>query len=146
MGLPAFATGLPVTLSNSGDLSLAGTSGVDFPKNVGPVVTQDPRSAGSTGPNQYFARSAFSAQVLGTLGNANRRFFHGPGFNNWDFGLHKDTAIRENMNLQFRAEFFNMFNHAQFTNPNGNYARSRFGLVSTALPPRIGQLSLKLVW
>ena len=50
------------------------------------------------------------------------------------------------MTLQFRAEFFNIFNHAQFTNPSGNFNSSRFGLVGSARDPRIGQLSLKFLW
>ena len=50
-------------------------------------------------------------------GNSNRRFFHGPGIDNWDFALHKGTQITEKAALEFRAEFFNVFNHAQFTSP-----------------------------
>jgi len=58
--------------------------------------------------------------------------------------LLKDTKITEGINLQFRAEFFNVFNHAQFLTPNGNINNPAFGLVTAAAPPRIGQLSLKL--
>ena len=54
--------------------------------------------------------------------------------------------IREHMALQFRAEFFNVFNHTQFNNPNGNFNSSQFGLVTSAQNPRIGQLSLKFLW
>jgi len=50
------------------------------------------------------------------------------------------------MALQFRAEFFNTFNHAQFRNPAGNFADGRFGEVTEARDPRIGQLSLKFLW
>src|SRR6185312_1386831 len=108
---------------------------------------QDPRLPGPEGdPNRYFNKTAFRSEPLGGVGNSSRRFFHGPGFNNWDFGLHKDTRIRESMSLQFRAEFFNIMNHAQFNNPNGNFASSRFGLVSSAKDPRIGQMSLKFLW
>jgi hypothetical protein len=74
------------------------------------------------------------------------RAFHGPRFNNWDIGLHKDTAIREHTSLQFRAEFFNVFNHAQLNPPVGNFNSSQFGEVTSALSPRIGQLSLKFSW
>ena len=65
--------------------------------------------------------------------------------NNWDFALHKDPAIREGMKLQFRTEFFNFFNHAQFNNPNGNFAGSLFGYVNSAWDPHIGQMSLKFL-
>jgi hypothetical protein len=90
-------------------------------------------------------------------GTANRRFFHGPGINNWDFAVLKNTMLTERLNLQFRAELFNIFNHAQFDTPTGianSFAQvansgpfipsGSFGQVSGAAPPRIGQLSLKL--
>ena len=85
-------------------------------------------------------------EPLGGIGNANRRFFHGPGFNNWDFGLHKLTRVTESVAFLVRAEFFNLFNHTQFNNPNGNFTSSNFGRVTSAKDPRIGQLSVKLIW
>jgi hypothetical protein len=72
-----------------------------------------------------------------------RRFFHGPGINNWDFAFHKNTRITERVLLEFRGELFNAFNHAQFTNPDGDVA-GNIGLVTNARDPRIGQLALKL--
>ena len=83
---------------------------------------------------------------LGTLGTSRRRFFSGPGLNNWDIALLKDTFITESVNLQFRAEAFNAFNHAQFQLPDGNINSSSFGFVTNANPPRIMQLSLKLLF
>ncbi len=62
---------------------------------------------------------AFGPSALGTEGDARRRFFHGPGINQWDFALLKDTKITERFDLQFRAEFFNIFNHTQFLTPSG---------------------------
>jgi len=62
----------------------------------------------------YFLPSAFATNTdLGTFGTANRRFFHGPGFNNTDFGFLKQTVIKENYAFDLRVEFFNIFNHAQ---------------------------------
>ncbi len=145
-GITRFASGFPVNLSQSGDRSLIGSSGTDVPNFVGPLVTQDARLPGPTRPNMFFAKSAFASGPLGWFGNSNRRFFHGPGLNNWDFSVHKDTRIREGMELQFRAEFFNFFNHAQFNNPNGNFNSSLFGYVTSARDPRIGQMSMKFRW
>jgi hypothetical protein len=102
--------------------------------------------AAANGQHLYFSKSAFVSGPLGGFGNANRRFFHGPGFNNWDMALHKDTRIAESMTIQFRAEFFNLFNHAQFSLPNGNFNSSLFGAVTSARDPRIGQMSLKFLW
>ena len=81
--------------------------------------------------------------TLGVPGNANRRFFHGPGLNNWDMGLLKNEQITERTELQFRGEFFNVFNHAQFLAPAGSFIASNFGQVTAARDPRIGQVSVK---
>src|SRR5580704_13345241 len=153
-GITRFATGLPVTLVENDDHSLLGTGfggpitlAVDTPDFVGPLQITDPRKTGG----QYFSPAAFGPSALGTQGDSRRRFFHGPGINNWDFALLKDTQITERVNLQFRGEFFNLFNHAQFLTPSGITGfsggaptSSSFGFVPGTLPGRIGQLSLKL--
>jgi hypothetical protein len=56
------------------------------------------------------------------LGNGGRNEIYGPGLVNFDFSLFKDTKIKENLNLQFRAEFFNVFNHSNFNSPIDNSA------------------------
>jgi len=160
-GITRFSTGLPVTLVETDDNSLLGTGGagaislpIDTPNvAAGSLRISDPRSA--TTP--YFNTSLFSPEALGTLGNARRRFFSGPGLNNWDMALLTDTIIREGMNLEFRAELFNAFNHAQFGLPDGNITDTQtvspdtgrllgFGTIQSANPPRIMQLSLKLLF
>ena len=88
----------------------------------------------------------FSRPALGYFGTSNPRPYHGPGFNNWNIGLHKDTQIRESAQLQIRAEFFNAFNHTQFNGPNGNIQSSRFGYIGSAKDPRIGQVAVKLIF
>jgi Carboxypeptidase regulatory-like domain/TonB dependent receptor len=148
-GITRFSTGNPVTLFEVDDRSLLGTAGagaislpVDRPNfTAGPLNKGNPRTG-----NPYFNTSLFSAEDLGTVGTANRRFFAAPGLNNFDAALLKDTAIREALRLEFRAELFNAFNHAQFGQPDGNFNSSTFGIVSTANPPRIMQLSLKLLF
>ncbi|HKF25632.1 MAG TPA: hypothetical protein VKB24_06635 [Candidatus Acidoferrum sp.] len=124
------------------------------------MVTQDPRKADptdSTRTNIYFEPEAFGTGPIGQFGNANRQFFHGPGINNTDFGLSKRTLIRESMAFEFRVEFFNIFNHAQFNNPDGSFICSReenpgcdpgtFGQVTgTRFNGREGQISAKFYW
>lgn len=146
-GITRFATGLPVTLVDNGDTSLLGTAfggpitlGVDTPNLVAPLVKMNPRNNPS---HLYFSPSSFAAATVGQIGTADRRFFHGPGINNWDMALLKNTALTERMNLQFRAEFYNIYNHAQFVSPEGRLINT-MGVVSVARDPRIGQLSLKL--
>ena len=162
-GITRFATGLPVTVIETDDRSLLGTSfggpiilPVDTPNLLSSVQLMNPRN----NPNHYFfTTSSFGADNLGQEGTANRRSFHGPGINNWDFALLKNTQLTERLNLQFRAELFNVFNHAQFITPSGLVSFSctnvtetstctqnagSFGEVTQAQQPRIGQLSLKL--
>lgn len=138
-GITRFTTGFPVTLSENDDASLCGCGGADVPNyDHQPIHFLDIRKTG-----QWFDTSPFSPEITGTFGNSNRRFFHGPGINNWDFALHKSTPITEKTNLEFRAEYFNVFNHAQFSSVTGNILGS-FGAVTGARAARIGQVALKL--
>jgi hypothetical protein len=152
-GITRFSTGFPIQLNQgTGDASLAGSSSTDMPNRVGPVVVVNPRKPNPNCPTTdgtgcYFLPSAFAVNTdLGTFGTANRRFFHGPGFNNTDFGILKRTQIKENFAFDLRFEFFNIFNHAQFMNPGGNISGSSFGVVTNARDPRIGQVSAKFYW
>jgi len=142
-GITRFATGFPIEIWTSGDRSLRGTAGLDRPDFVGPLTILDnPRE----GVHRWFATEGFVQQQLGTFGTSNRRFFHGPGWNNWNLSINKETAIRESARIQIRADFFNSFNHTQFGNPSGRYGNSVFGRITSARAPRIMQLGAKLVW
>ena len=82
-----------------------------------------------------------------TFGNAGPGIVGGPDQVNFDFALIKRTAFgpEESRNLEFRAEFFNLFNHTQFANPDGAFNDATFGVIdSTSVAPRIIQLALKL--
>jgi hypothetical protein len=152
-GITHFSTGFPVTLLNYGDNSLLGAEpnginnyGVDEPQYTpGPLnVNSNPRNG-----NSYFNTSLFALQPLGTPGNSMRRFFHGPGLDNYDMALMKSVPLTESKSLQFRMEAFNVFNHAQFFGPasvNGNISSSTFGEVVGATPPRLLQAALKLIF
>lgn len=153
-GITRFATGLPVFVTEQDDRSLLGTggtgptgSGIDAPNfTPGPLKITDPRKenlTASAAQATYFNTSLFSSENLGQLGTANRRFFHGPGINNWDLGLFKELRLTESKSVEFRAEFFSVFNHAQFGNPDGNFIESNFGLVTGAGGERIGQVAMK---
>jgi len=93
-----------------------------------------------------------SATIIGTFGNAGRNIIQGPGFQNWDISIFKTFPIREAMQLQFRAEIFNAFNHAnpEFTNPEAfventatELGSATFGFPGYTRPPRQIQLALK---
>jgi len=152
-GITRFSTGFPIQMNQSeDDLTLWGSSATDMPNRIGPVQTVNPRDANANCPTSdgtgcYFLSNAFEVNTTpGTFGTANRRFFHGPGFNNTDFGLLKHTTIKENLAFDIRLEFFNIFNHTQFKNPGGNISDSSFGVVSGTRDPRIGQFSIKFYW
>ena len=89
----------------------------------------------------------FTPDALGTPGDSSRRFFYGPGIDNFDLALHKTTKITEGKSVEIRLETFNTFNHAQFYGVNavdGNIDSPTFGRVLQAAPPRIMQVAAKL--
>ncbi len=163
-GVTSLQTGFPIGLSDSGFHSLQCSATIsdfgcwDRPNIVAPVQTfSNPRilqklprvnCAGATvtpatGQNFYFDPMSFRCEALGTVGNAGRNLFHGPGINNTDLSFYKDTTITEKTKLQLRVDLFNAFNHAQFSNPSGNVNSSLFGRITTTrIPARITQLSV----
>jgi len=164
-GITSFATGAPVSIYQSNDYSLRGNgrnspqaSYTDEPMYVGggaTYINKNPRKQyvdenTMTLVNPYFNPALFSAEPFGGQGNANRRSFHGPGVNNWNLALMKDVKLTESKRLEIRAEFFNVFNHAQFygnNNVEGDFSAgaSTFGGVfSAGNAERIGQLGAKL--
>lgn len=153
-GITRFATGFPVYLVENDDNSLLGTFGtgqgntIDVPNRLeGALDITNPRLGDpATGTHPYFNTSLFTKEAIGQLGNSSRRFFHGPGFNDWDLILAKDLSLTESKTLQFRAEFFNAFNHAQFENPSGDILNSAFGYVTNAQAARVGQLAVKFLF
>ena len=68
-------------------------------------------------PNQWFNPSIFNLPAPGSFGNAGRNILCGPGLENVDFSVTKRTKLSDRAELQFRAEFFNLFNHANFNVP-----------------------------
>ena len=152
-GISRFSSGFPITLVNNSDNSLLGTnpnginnSSVDEPEYSGGALklNSNPRN-GIT----YFNPEDFSLQPLGTPGNSPRRFFYGPGAENFDLALSKKFDLKESMSLLFRLEAFNAFNHAQFFGPlsvNGTLGSSSFGQVVSAAPPRIVQAAIKVTF
>ncbi len=149
-GVTRLTSGLPVTLYNNTDSSLLGSmpnginnNGVDTPEYASGnlAVNTNPRKG-----LPAFDTSLFSVPALGTIGDAPRRFFYGPGMENFDMALQKEFSVGESRLLQFRLEAFNVFNHAQFfgaASVNGNISSTGFGQIVNAMPPRQVQMALK---
>jgi hypothetical protein len=155
-GITRFASGFPVYILETDDHSMLGTSGtgqgndIDEPNRaLGSLDIKNPRtevlpSSGQPGQNPYFNTALFSEEPVGQLGNSSRRFFAGPGWNNFDLSLTKEVHLTESMKLEFRAEFFNAWNHAQFGGPQGGInGNPTFGYVTSANAGRIGQIGAK---
>ncbi len=152
-GITRFSTGLPVTLFNYGDNSLLGAEpnginnfGVDEPDVAAGSLDSESQSSQRA---VYFNAALFSDNALGTPGNASRRYFHGPGMENFDMALLKNLRLTESKSLQFRLEAFNVFNHAQFFGPqavDGNISSGTFGQVVSAAAARLAQVGAKLIF
>jgi hypothetical protein len=141
---------MPVTLFNNDDTSLIGSmpnginnNGVDTP-NYTPgnlKLNHNPRN------NSYaFNTALITIPAVGDNGTARRRFFYGPGSDNFDASLEKKLRLGESRSLLLRLEAFNVFNHAQFFGPNavnGNPDSTNFGKIINANAPRQLQLAAK---
>ena len=103
-------------------------------------------------PNQWYNPNAFSLPQVGTYGTLGRGTFNGPGLAELDLSLFKNTAITERVGLQFRAEFFNALNHANFGTPNatvfssGAISSSAGVITTTATTSRQIQFGLKMIF
>ncbi|MEO8025951.1 MAG: carboxypeptidase regulatory-like domain-containing protein [Bryobacteraceae bacterium] len=142
-GIISLQSGGPLTISSGIDNSLSGI-GADRADIVGdPNISGDRTKAQQI--LQYFNTSAFTVNAVGTFGNLGRGTMRGPGYSNVDFSMFKKFAMpyKESHSIEFRAEAFNLFNHATLGNPNTNRSSSQFGRIVSAGDPRILQFGLR---
>ena len=93
---------------------------------------------------QWFNPAAFAVNDLGTFGDVARGAYYGPSLHSWDMGMFKNFRFTNDMNVQFRAEFFNVFNH-----PNNPTAIGGDGVLLTrnsGSAARVMQVGLRLIW
>ncbi len=138
-------SGFPVFIVDSSN-----NSGVNFQNNGNslnrPNQVCNPNS-GTQSLSSFFNASCFAAPPTGELGNASRTPVSGPNFINTDFSAIKHIPIRETIRLDFRAEFFNLFNHAQFGLPGADINSATFGAISSTVNnPRVIQFALKVAF
>jgi len=100
--------------------------------------------------NSWFDTTIYSLPEPGTYGTLGYNSAgRGLGINNIDFGLHKEFRVKamgEGGRIEFRTEWFNIFNHTQFDSVGTTFGTSTFGRVTTARDARTGQMALKLYW
>ncbi len=115
------------------------------PHNSSIVNTTTSASNTTARDHYWFNPNSFTRSAFGTQGNAGRNLLRGPGIANFDWGFYKSTAITESTHLELRFEFYNLFNHTQFSQSgiNTGLSSSNFGRESSALDPRIIQLAAK---
>lgn len=151
-GIVAMQSGAPLGIGlsfvNAVDTTGSPTDGARVNVVENPILVKDERTF-----SKNFNTAAFRPPAVGTFGNAPRFVIRGPGLNNWDMSVYKNVPLyRERVKLQVRGEFYNAFNHTQFTNWNtsatfdaqGNQANALFGQATAAAPARRIQVALRL--
>ncbi len=146
----SFNSGQPFSVTDGTDVSLTG-EGSDRP-NVIAGVPSLPHTLNSWFNPAAFAGSCALAayattpgcQTPGTFGNAGRDIFHNPGSIQWDMSASRIFQYRERYRFEFRGEFFNIMNHANWNGPSSAINSSTFGQITGFGGPRLIQLSLKL--
>ena len=158
-GITTFQHGTPVAVYDSAFSSLTCNLSFTFygcpdrPNQVAPAASGNPRTYTiNGGSNYWFNPASFAAPAPGVIGNASRNPLYGPGINNFDLSLIKDIPLAgEDKYIELRLEAFDVFNHAQFANPIGDFNAPNFGqvtsvnqLISSESGARVLQLAGKI--
>jgi hypothetical protein len=150
-GIATFSSGAPlgVGFSNVQAIDITGspTDGARIVVTGNPILPRAERSF-----ERFFNTSAFAVPAVGTIGNAARTVIRGPGTHNYDLTAYKNFTIHERFRTQFRAEFYNAFNHTQWSaldtgarfDAQGRQVNQQFGQVTATRPGRRIQLALRI--
>jgi len=157
-GIATFQTGTPFTVF-SGSGSSGENTFLERGDLIGPIHLYPARSLHNfdpsvqnadcmpgavTGGHFYFDPTAFSCNnAIFTFGTSGRNIIRGPGRNSFDLTVGRTFKLAESKSIEFRSEFFNAFNHAQFFNPDHTGFDNNFGQITQARDPRLIQLALK---
>jgi hypothetical protein len=144
-GIVTAQTGDPLTVVAGADIS---QTGLNADRGVQTGSAFSGNACGSTVPCVSFLNpGGFQLPAAGTFGNIGKGSMRGPGYFNWDMSLSKVFPIHgDRIRIVFRAEYFNVFNRANFNDPGVSLSGSGFGQILSAQDPRIGQMSLKLLF
>ncbi len=156
-GIAFFQTGTPFTIFSDIDSSNEQIN-LDRADLIGPIRYFPARSQRSFDPalggnclgaattgNFFFDPTAFDCLNVPTFshGNSGRNILRGPGRNDFDLSVGRTFKLSESKTIEFRSEFFNAFNHAQFFNPDHFGGTGTFAQLTQARDPRIMQFALK---
>ena len=143
-----YQSGFPIRLQDQDDSELQSSiffESANTPQlTVGNHVTfLNPKTSPG---NLFFDTTNITDSNLGTFGNLPHSLCCGPPISNTDLVVAKKTRINEHFDTEFRSEFYNLFNHTQFDNPDGNFSDSTFGQILKARDPRVLQFGLKILF
>ena len=163
-GITTFQTGFPIRITSSSDNELQDSFDFELPGQPDQLAKFRTQHAQSNG-NYFFNPNSFTENatdptqtpcsvsvfygcydpsLLGRIGFSPRTICCGPHISNTDFAVLKNIPVTEGTHFEFRAELFNIFNHTQFFNPDGNSSDGpQFGQVTQARDPREVQFALK---
>jgi hypothetical protein len=146
-GILTVQSGRPFTIALLPEIdnSNTGIGSLGFGANNRPMRTAD-GELDNPNPDRWFDASAFSFAKYGSFGNSGRNILDGPSYQDLSLSLMKDSALKEDLRIQFRAEFFNSLNHANFGLPDIFLGSPTFGRVQSAASPRRIQFGLKLIF
>ncbi len=136
-------SGQPYDIASGGDPANVG-GGSQRAENIG-----NPNTGFTQSRLEWFNTAAFTLPAPYTFGNEGRNNLTGPPFKNLDFSVYKDFLLMERLRLQFRTEFFNIFNHPSFGLPDNTVTDSNFGVITSTANPNANreiQFALKLMF
>jgi len=147
-GIMTLQSGFPFTVYSGPDTSLTGIGGETADPVAGVAAKLPSGRASGQLVSEYFNPAAFQVAAWGTYGLASRNSMYGPGLVNFDMSFFKNFALPERLGkIEFREENFNLFNHANFYNPDSTVTDgSAFGQIFAAHDPRFVQLALKWIF
>jgi hypothetical protein len=153
-GITTLMSGTPFTVFDSNDVSEQGgapeISG--FSANRPNLVAGQNPNSGPHSANTWLNAGAFARitpdpnSPVQQFGSGGRNIAEGPGYANWDFSAFKNIRVAEAKEFQFRAEFFNIFNHTNFRLPDSDISSPTFNQIQAAQPAREIQLALKFLF
>jgi hypothetical protein len=149
-GLMTASTGAPFSILDGYDASLTGAGSPLGGTQGRPDIVGNPNLSGGRSRSEeiaeWFNPAAYQINAPGTYGTSGRNSLYGPGSFNTDLGVFKNFNLGERAHLQFRSEFFNVFNNVNLGNPDNSMLSPTIGRITSAGSPRIIQFGLKLGW
>jgi len=142
-GVTSYRSGFPFTVFASLSTDHSGLNQFSDRVNLKPGVSTVPTNMSD--PDHAFDPAVFAFPGAGSVGNVGRNALIGPSYISQDFAVLKNFPIKENKQVQFRSEFFNLFNHANFKLPENQLDQSGVGKIGDTYDPRLIQLALPVV-